>query len=247
MSPTSYQAAPPRERDSSQVAPHVKRSCERSDLAASQPLGARGFAYDAGMKKLGVAAVFGSVALAAAGLFASGCSGTVVVDGGEGGSDGVTTSSSPTTSVSPTTTTTTGMSTSSGPIDGPAYIYESSPGVATFRVTTFGATCANPTQSPPFEQCDWAVLEIEFPISGWVAGTTYGPSSSSAQAFFQESGAGAPPDCPGTGGGGGLFGTFTIESVSDAGTVVTLAGWKGAFLDHEVDGTFTAENCAVPL
>jgi hypothetical protein len=207
----------------------------------SQRLCARAFAYDAGMKKLGVVAVFASVALASVGVAASGCSGTVVVDGGEGGSDGVTTTSSPTTS-SPTTSVT---PTTSGPMVAPAYIYESSPGVATFRLTTFGASCADPTLNPPFEQCDWAVLEIEFPLDAWVAGTTYDPSSSSATAFFQESGAGAPPDCPGTGGGGGLFGTFTIQSVSDAGTVVTLSGWNSAFLDHEVDGTFTAENCAV--
>ena len=54
-------------------------------------------------------------------------------------------------------------------------------------------------------------------------------------------GPGAPPDCPG-GGGGGFDGTLVIESIGPAGVVGCIQDSDNVFTD--INGSFTADNCS---
>lgn len=126
----------------------------------------------------------GASAIAVAVLGAS-CAGTVTTgeDGG-GGNASTQSSQSGTQSGQPTT--------SSGTTSSNAVVYASEPGRVTIRAMSRGLTCSDPTEAPPFEECDWAVLEITLPADQFVAGAVFGPESADAQNFIQESDAAGP-------------------------------------------------------
>ena len=184
--------------------------------------------------------VVGGSALTLAALGAS-CAGTVVGgdDSGEGGNVSTQSSQSgtPTQSGQPTT--------SSGTTGSNAVVYGSDPGRVTIRAMSRGLTCADPTQDPPFEECDWAVLEITVPAAQFVVGAVFGPESPDCENFMQEYDAAGPDGtCAGGGGGGALFGTVEIVSIDPSGVHLVLDGYDTFFFDHfEPDGSVTAENC----
>jgi hypothetical protein len=121
----------------------------------------------------------------------------------------------------------------------------------TLRATSFGATCADPEKSPPYGECNWFFLEINFPASLLVPGPLVDGNGIST--LMSESGppsSGSPGDCPGSvavsgggPGGGGLIADVTFGAIDASSAVVTLAGFNSSFIDFAVDGTYTAPRC----
>lgn len=123
-------------------------------------------------------------------------------------------------------------------------LYGSDP--VTLRMTSFALTCAEPEQPPPYEQCNWYTIEVTFPAALLKPGPL--PKNDESVQFFESlSGppnSSMPGDCPGGGGGGPLSdGDWTILSVDANSVTFSLANFTESFIDHDLNGTHTAERC----